>query len=410
MPDHGAMCTMSFVQGQDELRIVMITCDYDASETIFTRSDGKQARVRTAGASVEASALARIHTTPSFDALLAVTKTGDEVLFELAKPGRDQRRGRLAVYLDQNQWRKIANVLYDIGVTGSEDRKAVRQLAEWVHEGRIILPASAAHYHETTKWSDSKRRYYVGLAILQFSRGWQMRDPLQVRRDELRHSIIRQLGLSVDFLPGDVFSLDPEALYSPLRGSRGYSTDGRFPPDIENALKALTVATANIDTMLDIECIEDGPDTGWVAASQRFSDWLDLEKRDRQQKRKSADAFLLSDLSMEIAEEAAAAGADPAQMYSWVISHFASNLGQMPATGLYRELLHDRHLNKRTTWKRNDLTDMIYLSCAAGYADFIVCERHICNHLTQGVKRLGRRAKVFRRLPDLIDPLGAALA
>ena len=41
-----------------------------------------------------------------------------------------------------------------------------------------------------------------------------------------------------------------------------------------------------------------------------------------------------------------------------------------PAVGLFREVLHSRHLNKGTTWRPNDLTDMIYLSCAAGYADY----------------------------------------
>ncbi len=395
---------------EQELQIVMITFECETSEAILTRSDGKQARVPIAGLPTETSTLARIHTTPTFDALLAVTKTGDEVLFELPTLGGDRRNNRLAVYLDQNQWRVAANAFYGVGATDNDERKAGRQLAEWIQQGRVILPTSAAHYHETTKWSDNNKRYRVGLTILQLSRGWHMRDPLQVRRDELRHSIIRYFNLPTKFMPGHVFSLDPDALYSPLRGPNGYSPSCTFPPDIEFSLKAVTLATANIDTMLDVERIEDGPETGWVAASQRFSDWLDREERDRQQKRKSADVFLLSDLTKEIAEEAAAAGAVPAQMHSWVVDRFASNINQMPATGLYRELLHDRHLNKNTTWERNDLTDMIYLSCAAGYADFVVCERHMRNHLAQGVKRLGRRVQVFRRLPDLIGPLGAALA
>jgi len=76
---------------------------------------------------------------------------------------------------------------------------------------------------------------------------------------------------------------------------------------------------------------------------------------------------------------------------------------------MFREVLHERHLNKGTVWRRNDLTDMVYLSCAAGYADFVVCERHMGNVLTQGLKRLRRQPRVFRRLRDAAPAIGDRL-
>jgi hypothetical protein len=83
---------------------------------------------------------------------------------------------------------------------------------------------------------------------------------------------------------------------------------------------------------------------------------------------------------------------------------------ELPATGVFREMLHERHLNKGTVWRHNDLTDMVYLSCAAGYADFVVCERHMGNVLTQGLKRLRRPTLVFRRLRDAVPAIEGRLA
>ena len=89
--------------------------------------------------------------------------------------------------------------------------------------------------------------------------------------------------------------------------------------------------------------------------------------------------------------------------------HAIGDLVAAPALGLLRELFHERHLNKRTTWHANDLTDMTYLSCAAGYADFVVCERPMGGPLKQGIKRLRRPVRVFQRLSDVVEAIEAAL-
>ncbi|MEU2434386.1 hypothetical protein ABZ611_33750 [Streptomyces sp. NPDC007861] len=84
-------------------------------------------------------------------------------------------------------------------------------------------------------------------------------------------------------------------------------------------------------------------------------------------------------------------------------------IGESPAVGLFREMLHSRHLNKGTTWRPNDLTDMIYLSCAAGCADYdVVCEKHMRDPLQHGLKRMGRSAQVYRRLADAVAAIEEA--
>jgi hypothetical protein len=400
------------VSKETEPTVVLITVDRATSSTVFTRSDGKEARFPLRDSPFEdTSTLSRLHFTPAVDGLLAVTRAGDEIALELPRRNDDgQLAGRLIVYLDQNQWSTLDEALHDGAGGGDENRDVALQLADWVKKKRIVLPASAGHYYETTKRFDIGKRYRLGVTVLQLSRGWQMHDPLQVRRDELQAALRRRLAHTVGKRNMTVFTLAPNVIYSAVRGTEPYMSPPDFPPDAAFRLEPLTSATSQIDAMLDTERIEPGADSGWTAANQQFSDWLDGENRDSQQKRKAIDAFLLTDLQTEIADEAHALGVPLEQFRHWMLRQATEDIRHLPALGLFREMLHDRHLNRGTVWKPNDLTDMIYLSCAAGYADFVVTERHMGSVLTQGVKRLDRPTQVFRRLGDAVKAIKGAMA
>ncbi|MEU7753745.1 hypothetical protein [Micromonospora sp. NPDC049171] len=395
-----------------EPQVVLLTMDLEASEILLSRSDGKEARVPLAHRPGPArSALSKIHITPDHRGLLAVTTTGAEILFEGPRfDGSDQLAGRLVVYLDQNHWSAVANALHYPEKVTSTELAAAHRLTELVHDRQVVMPMSSAHHHETATRFDFDKRYRLGLTMLQLSRGWQVRDPLQVRRNELRSAFIDRYGLPNDRADDAVFSLAPNVLYSPYRGW----SPPRPPSDVpsENAFQweALTEACGHINAVLDADRSEDGPDTGWVAKSQHFSDWLDGEPKTREQKRKAIDAWLFADLSDEIAYESAACGATVHQLRGWCLRHFAADLRHAPATGLFREVLQDRHLNKGTRWRRNDLTDMIYLSCAAGYADIVVGERHLRSVLNQGLHRLGRPLRVHRHLADAVTDIEERLS
>ncbi|MEU6347520.1 hypothetical protein ABZ883_42130 [Streptomyces sp. NPDC046977] len=396
---------------QPEPSIVLVTIDRASTSVVLSRSDGKEARFPLTPSPFEdTSVVSRFAYPLAGDALLATTTTGDDVLFELpTRAGADQRAGRLAVYLDQNKWRDVANALTGIGHTTPVEQAAARRLAQWVKERKIILPASAGHYAETTKWSDAARRYQLGLTILQLSRGWQMRDPLQVRRDELRAALARHTAAGTEVPVEAVFTLAPDVIHGAARGWTSSQPSAHLPPVMAFQTASLTSATALIDTMLDTERVSPGSVAGWVEANQKFSDWLDGETRDTQQKRKSIDVLFLNDIRMDIAVEAHAAQLAPESFSDWVTKQAIEDLIVAPALGLLREMLHERHLNKGTTWNTNDLTDMIYLSCGAGYADFVVCERAMGNALKQGIKRLKRPVRVFRRLSEVTDTIDEAL-
>ncbi|KUM79705.1 hypothetical protein [Streptomyces curacoi] len=394
-------------------RVVLFTLDRVTECLVLTRSDRKEARIPLQHPPFEdSSALARLHlAAETLDAVVAETLRGDSIYFELPTATRvEPLDGRLIVYLDQNKWSEISNALHSPEKVSSENRRASAQLLQWVQDRLIVLPASAGHYAETGKRFSTEKRYDLALTILQHSRGWQMRDPLQVRREEIQDALSRHTDAESTRQAPNVFTLTPDSLYGAARGYTAYAAPDRMPPDLTLAMEAFMNAAVSIDTMLDSARVEPGPDTGWAAKNQHFSDWLDGESRDSQQKRKTIDAFLFADIGGELAEAAALAGMPVTQFRSWAEKRVMSDIRALPSLGLFRELFYGRHINKGTRWRPNDCTDMVYLSCAAGYADFVVCERHMREHLAHGLRRVASSTQVFRHLHEAADAIADQLA
>ena len=350
----------------------------------------------------DTSVLSRFSYSPGAG-LLAVTLAGHEIVFEMPVPHQDQLAGRLTVYLDQNQWSELDNALH--GGATNASRAAARQLEQWVHQQRIVLPASSAHYLETTKRFDPDRRYRLGLTILQLSRGWQMRYPLQVRRDELRGVLLRRQGRAAATGAAEVITLAPDTLLSPAPAAGTPQAPGKESIPLAALLAPITM----IDVMLDTEHLAPAPDPGWAQANQRITDQLNYENLNSPQKRKRAHGLFLTDHLQEIAEAAHATGIAPEQLDQWILKRSREDVGLLPAAGLFREMMCDRHTDRGTRWKPNDLIDMVYLTCAAGYADFVVCERTMGSILTQGLRRLDRPTQLFSKLADAASVIEAAL-
>ena len=71
-----------------------------------------------------------------------------------------------------------------------------------------------------------------------------------------------------------------------------------------------------------------------------------------------------------------------------------------------------RHLDAlsdgQLRWADNDLTDMMYLTSAAGYCDYVVGERAHTSHIANGLRRLGRAGNLHPNLRSLVTQLRAA--
>jgi hypothetical protein len=315
-----------------------------------------------------------------------------------------KRNDRIAVYLDQNQWSNLDNGLHDKTQPASL-RAAADQICKWVEAKRIILPISSGHYTETTNRFSTEKRYRLGLTMLKLSAGWQMRDPLEVRHRELIDSLRIHIGARRTSQI-EIFTLLPNVLHS-MRGWRY-----KPPPGLDKSMtfwhEATVSAIAQIEVMLDEAMIKPVKASNWASSNQHFSDWLDGVQRDSQQKRRSIDAFVLNDFRGEIAQAAASCPVTTAQLRSWLsVEGFIATGGL--SLEVFRQMMHHRHLNIGTTWRVNDLTDMVYLSCAAGYGDFVVTERHMGTVLRQSIPKTRSVAKVFFRLQDAVPAIGIAL-
>lgn len=391
--------------GRGEINIVLMTWDRVSGTMTLTREDGMEATFPMEEVPAHSPQIARIQWSPfALTGMLVKTTAGDEFVIELptTPEGAGDRAGRPVVYLDQLHWSTFHKLEAGARVH-PDDAAAAEQISDWATRGHILLPASSGHYRETTQWSNGTERYKLGVRVLTLSRGWHMRDPLAVRRDELRRVFLDLAGETPEPVP-PVFTRDTEAMLS-ARPLKEVEAPTGFPPEIARAHALLTRAIAMVAVMLDDEAIPSARPTGWSNVQQKYSDWLRTEERDTSRKRESIDAMLVGDLRTDIAEEAMRAGLTPAEMSEWIVDGaWKQQMAGMPSLGLYREVYHQRHL-AGVRWTENDLTDMVYLACAAGYADFVVTERHMAAFLNQSSHHLERATTVYRRLRDLLDPL-----
>jgi hypothetical protein len=388
------------------VRPVAAILDRRAGRAIVVWSDGPQAALPLEASAFEpTSRLDRV--TYLFDENLAhmVTTAGEHIVAELPTTAdAAPRRGRPVIYLDQKDWSTLSQVRYDPARIGSaEEREAGEALLALSEAGRVIVPLSAGHMAETCRWTNDSRRYQLALTIAQSSRGWQLRDPLDVRRLELQAALVGHRDRRPQ-PPPQAVTLAPNACVGRARGLEAAQT-AELPDRVELASRALTSVTTYFDVMLDDDAIETVAVPGWAARHQRFTDWLAGSGRHRSAKDASIDVFFLSDLGTELPLAAASAGITPEGLGSWVQTSADRDVAAMPCLGLFREALREKHLNSSTKWKAGDLADLMYLTCAAGYADHVVAERQMAGQLARAANRLGRHLSVHRNLSELLPRL-----
>ncbi|MBO0880748.1 MAG: hypothetical protein J2P17_10485 [Mycobacterium sp.] len=333
------------------------------------------------------------------------TTTGDQIVAEMpTRHGTDPRGGRPSVYLDQKDWSALYIARHVIGGLIPKEQRAAEWLIEQAENKRIILPLSAGHMSETCQWGNDAERYALAVQMLRLSAGWQLRDPLTVRQDELTASLLDMFGIDNQNSGRQVITLEPFASHAGREQSPHSVPDDLASVGLE--WRAMISVAANFDTLLDAEPIAQTPDTGWVIRNQNFTDWLAAEPNaGRELTRKRTYAFFFADVRTEVAEAAYNAGLSPDQMSSWISTRMETDVAEMPNLGLFREILHDKLGDKGTKWNGNDLTDIFYLSCGAAYCDYAIGEKSLMSRARQSLRRLGRPVNVFGRLSDCVPVL-----
>lgn len=101
---------------------------------------------------------------------------------------------------------------------------------------------------------------------------------------------------------------------------------------------------------------------------------------------------------------------EQSHMGDWIIRDIEKVFSSMPLTGYYVDVAAAKHANRMTRWKGNDLFDMNYLACAAGYADFLVGEKATVELLRQSASRSKRTLSLHSSLGELLPELERRIA
>lgn len=365
---------------------------------VATASLGREAFATT-------SAIAASTHLPHSNLLYLTTTRGDDVIVDLPLP-KDLAplRGRPSVYLDQNHWSTLANAMHrPERVKDGDELEAATRLIELAKSRAVVLPISAAHTLETCKQAHPDERYARALTLIQLSAGWQLRHPLEIRRFELLRVLTRRYHGAEATQPASV-TLEPVAIHNDSAASVD-DVGADLPDEARWAVHAMRCIAAVVDVMLDADHVPPAAIPGWPGQFEEFARFLAENPTGPELKRRRTHAKFIGDLLLELLGSARQAAIAPAQMNDWALNHSESDLRDMPALGLYREVLHEKLCNAKLRWEENDLVDMMFLTSAAGYCDHVIGERTHISYVARALERLGRSANVHRRVRDLVDHL-----
>jgi hypothetical protein len=387
--------------------IESMVIDRATSRTWVIMTDGTAAWAPTAPSTfTPTSIIARTTYVPRANRLVVETVRGDTIEAELPTLKHPApTHGRPVVYLDQKDWSRLADVLFDPErVQSISDRDAASYLIDLARSNKIILPMSFAHFTETSRWPNAERRPHLALTLTQLSRGWLMRHPIDVWQYEFRQTFAsRYQQVTVPLL--DVFTLDACSAQSQDTFQELEMSSAGFPKGVEYVGRATICLSSYIDAVLNSEPTPRSPIPEWVDGFQLITDELAKVPAPSSRKRKLLRFPLLKDVIPQVTDSIAQSGITQSEFEVWIETHFNRDVGAMNCFGLWNEVFQDKHLETTTKWRENDLIDMLFLTCAAGYADYLLCEASMWNLLRQAAKRLGRPIRVYSRITDLAADL-----
>lgn len=331
--------------------------------------------------------------------LWSETAQGHLVLSEVWSPVGDPAAGRPSVYLDQGHWSTVAKSFVRPHDLSAGDRAAVERLVELAHDGGIRLPLSSATLQETAQLFGD-RRYEVGVAIAGLGSGWQLRDPVVVRRQEFSRWFAKRLGLRDELPPSDVVTLEPRSVFGEDVESRSKFGEGS---SAQQFLDALTWPSVMLSLLIDPEAMPGTPPQRWVESNQALAARLaSLAKKERT----SATVWAAVLDNQKIIGEALSSLGDAGELAGRLQPNdFEDAVREPEFGGLYTDIMSLRLTDATRRWRPNDLNDVMFLACAAAYCDFVAAERSTGRQLQQALRARRRRVNVVDNLPALVEML-----
>ena len=352
----------------------------------------------------------RVTFVPASGTVVMTTPHGDELVVEVFR-GEDQferRAGRPVVYLDQNKWVALACAVHSPNRLIGPELDAAQEVIELARQRRLILPLSSGHLIETGR-CDREWRQHLAPLMVSLSRGWLMTDPILVRRLELQALFASRADNSSS--PSDVITLNPARLY-PENLLTPRTAD--LPEELGVLSDTLSSVTSIYAALLENEVLDSVAGfeaaASWAHSHQNLATELRSNTRARQLSREVTRARFLTDLGDDLHQAVLRGGVTVQAFGEWLAESAEHDLASSPYLGRMRDVIHFRLRNAGDTWEPNDLIDMLYLPCAAAYADIVVCERKTGDYLRRAQRTRIDGARVLTSFVDLVHLLNEMAA
>lgn len=332
---------------------------------------------------------------------MEITASGERFVIQLGSV--EDRICSPVVYLDQNHWIDFARWRKDPSSVSAEKRKFFGTLASAADQGHVILPLSSAHMTETSKRGGSSR-VELASTMLRYSRGWQMRSVLALRRAELR-----SLFGSPQLTQEDVITLAPYVALD-MEPKRSLGED--LGPEIAGLVQRQVWATVLVNILIDDDPSRAGLRDEPARWAESFVPFATAMKGNAKAKSRSRDLTRIrffSDLGTDLPAAAKEAGLTAEQFSRWLQEDAEDAIAGSPGLARMREILHHRLMNADERWEANDLNDWLHLSYAAAYCELVVGEKKTINYLLRSISNVPRGAHLHRRVSDALDDLEALL-
>jgi hypothetical protein len=109
--------------------------------------------------------------------------------------------------------------------------------------------------------------------LIELSRGWQMRHPLNIRQYELRKSFTTRIKRDPP-PPLDMFAVEPCAAESASTSMLYFDTHAKLPTAIRYLVEALNCISSYFDAILGSNTVPTTPDSEWGHKNQNFTAWV----------------------------------------------------------------------------------------------------------------------------------------
>jgi hypothetical protein len=262
---------------------------------------------------------------------------------------------------------------------------------------------------ETAKAGNGTRRHQLADTMLSVYGGWHMNNPITVRGGEMARALAQQ-DASLD--RDQVFNQHPG---TPFGIDKPYAcSDQTLPLQVQRLIEDLSWRYAWADVLRS----DTGKAPDWIAAYEGVQRWaralqeLSSQLKERpptkQVLRVVVGMQTLTDLKQELAATVVRIGLSVDELEKRLHpGNFVEFFQQLPFVGRMMEITNIRLRNPQDAWVENDFIDLLFLSCAAAYADFVVAERKATHMLRQAAHQTSSGATVFATLRELRRDLGS---